>query len=108
MADDQDKSQKTEEPTQRRLDQAHDKGDVVKSTEVSTFVVLTAGALAISIFGRSTAQGFATHFSIFLQQPEQFTMEFNRFGSTVLSATISPATLFIYINRPELSGCEPL
>lgn len=75
MADDQDKSQQTEEPTQRRLDQAHDRGDVVKSTEVSTFVVLTAGALAISIFGRSTAQGFASHFRIFLEQPDQFTMD---------------------------------
>ncbi|HEY5237861.1 MAG TPA: flagellar biosynthesis protein FlhB [Rhizomicrobium sp.] len=75
MADDQDKSQQTEEPTQRRLDQAHDRGDVVKSTEVSTFVVLTGGALAISIFGQSTAQGFASHFRVFLEQPDQFTMD---------------------------------
>ena len=34
MADDRDTSQQTEEPTQKRLDEAHEHGDVVKSTEV--------------------------------------------------------------------------
>ena len=33
-------SQQTEEPTQKRLDQAREHGDVVKSPEVSTFVLL--------------------------------------------------------------------
>jgi len=40
MADDQDKSQQTEEPTAKRLEQAREHGDVVKSTEVTTFVLL--------------------------------------------------------------------
>ena len=40
MADDQDKSQQTEEPTAKRLEQAREAGDVVKSTEVTTFVLL--------------------------------------------------------------------
>jgi len=75
MADTEDKSQQTEEPTQRRLDEAHARGDVVRSTEVSTFVVLSAGALAIAIFGQSSAEGFATHFRIFLEQPDQFTLD---------------------------------
>ena len=49
MAD--DKSQQTEQPTQRRLDQAADKGDIVKSQEVTTFIVLLGGTLSIAIFG---------------------------------------------------------
>ena len=35
MAEDQDKSQQTEEPTAKRLEQARENGDVVKSTEVT-------------------------------------------------------------------------
>ena len=60
MAD--DKSQQTEQPTQRRLDQAADKGDVVKSQEVTTFIVLLGGTLSIAIFGKSTAESFTRMF----------------------------------------------
>ncbi len=48
MAEDAgDDSDKTEEPTQRRLQEAHDKGDVAKSTEVVTFFALAAITLSI-------------------------------------------------------------
>src|ERR1700742_481406 len=59
MADDRDDSQATEEPTAKRLEQARESGDVVKSSEVSTFVVLAGGTLAIAMFGRSTAMSLA-------------------------------------------------
>ena len=57
MADDQDKSQQTEEPTAKRLEQAREHGDVVKSTEVTTFILLGGGTLAIAMFGKYTALG---------------------------------------------------
>ena len=52
MADDQDKSQQTEEPTAKRLEQARESGDVVKSTEVTAFVLLGGATLAIAMFGK--------------------------------------------------------
>lgn len=55
MAEDQDKSDKTEDPTQRRLDQALEHGDVVKSQEVSTWFVIGGGTLALTIFGSSSS-----------------------------------------------------
>ena len=72
MADEKDKSSQTEEPTQKRLTEAHEHGDVVKSTEVSTFIVLAGGTLAIAIFGRSVAVSLATTLRAFLEQPDQF------------------------------------
>jgi flagellar biosynthetic protein FlhB len=75
MADDRDDSQQTEEPTQRRLEEAHKQGDVVHSTEVTTFVILAAGALSLAIFGRSSAESFARHFTIFLSEPDQFAVD---------------------------------
>lgn len=40
MADDTDDEDKTEEPSQRRLDQAIERGDVATSTEINTFAML--------------------------------------------------------------------
>jgi len=71
MADEKDKSTQTEEPTQKRLAEAHEHGDVVKSSEVSTFVVLAGGTLAIAIFGRQAAEGLAATMRLFLEQPDQ-------------------------------------
>ena len=44
MADDTD--DKTEDPTQKRLDDALAKGDVVKSQEVNTWFIIAGGTLA--------------------------------------------------------------
>ncbi len=74
MADEKDKSSQTEEPTQKRLAEAHDHGDVVKSTEVSTFVVLAGGTLAIALFGRSAAESLATTMRMFLEEPDQIAL----------------------------------
>ena len=57
---DQDDSQKTEEPTQRRLDQAREKGQVAKSQEVTHWFMILALALVIGVFGDSFAGGVAS------------------------------------------------
>ncbi|MEI9996516.1 MAG: flagellar biosynthesis protein FlhB [Rhizomicrobium sp.] len=71
MADDRDPSQQTEAPTQKRLEEAREHGDIVKSPEVSAFVLLLGGTLTIMMFGGSTMQGIATAMRVFLEQPEQ-------------------------------------
>ena len=75
MADEQDKSQQTEEPTAKRLEQARESGDVVKSTEVTAFVLLAGGTLAIAMFGHSTAIGIARLLTMFIEQPEQMSVD---------------------------------
>jgi flagellar biosynthesis protein FlhB len=57
MAEDSDK---TEDPTQKRLDDAHAKGDVAKSQEVNTWFVIAGGTLVLSTFSGSTAIGILT------------------------------------------------
>ena len=75
MADDQDKSQQTEEPTQKRLEQARESGDIVKSSEVTSFVLLAGGTLAIAMFGHSTAIGIAKLMTMFIEQPDQLAVD---------------------------------
>ncbi len=51
MAEEGDDGDKTEEPTGRRLEQAHEKGDVAKSQEVTAFFMLGAITLVVSMGG---------------------------------------------------------
>ena len=55
MADDSD--DKTEDPTQKRLDDAHAKGDVAKSQEVNTWFVIAGATLVLSTFSGSIGGG---------------------------------------------------
>ena len=57
MSDDNDASDKTEDPTQKRLDDAHEKGDVAKSQEVNTWFVLAGATLVLSSFSGSIGGG---------------------------------------------------
>src|ERR1017187_1932277 len=75
MADEQDKSQQTEEPTQKRLEQARESGDIVKSSEVTSFVLLAGGTLAIAMFGRSAALAIAPLLTLFIEQPDQMSTD---------------------------------
>jgi flagellar biosynthetic protein FlhB len=72
---DEDKSQQTEEPTAKRLEQARESGDIIKSTEVTSFVLLAGGTLAIAMFGHSMAIGIAKLLSMFIEQPEQMSVD---------------------------------
>src|SRR6266853_96569 len=56
MADD-DASDKTEDPTQKRLDDAHDRGDVAKSQEINTWFVIAGATLILSTFSASIGGG---------------------------------------------------
>src|ERR1700726_3991536 len=57
MADDNDTSDKTEDPTQKRLDDAHDRGDVAKSQEINTWFVNEGPTVVFSTFSGSIGGG---------------------------------------------------
>src|SRR3981189_3941777 len=57
MADDSDAVDKTEDPTQKRLDDAHERGDVAKSQEVNTWFVIAGATLVLSSFSSSIGGG---------------------------------------------------
>ena len=55
MAEDSD-LEKTEQPSQRKLDQAREKGQVARSRELSTFAVLLAGGGTLWFMGTTIMQ----------------------------------------------------
>jgi flagellar biosynthetic protein FlhB len=57
MADEADSDDKQLDPTQKRLDEALERGDVVKSQEINTWFVIAGGTLVMSTFGGSIGSG---------------------------------------------------
>ncbi len=63
MADDQDKSQKTEAATPQKLQEARKKGDVAKSQEIPSWLLLATSVLVMAAFSGP----LASHLSAWLQ-----------------------------------------
>ncbi len=57
MADERDDTERSEDPTQKRLDDALQRGDVAKSQEVNTWFVLAAATLILLSFSGSMSTG---------------------------------------------------
>ncbi|MEW5904127.1 MAG: flagellar biosynthesis protein FlhB [Pseudomonadota bacterium] len=57
MADQDSDLEKTESPSQRRLDKAREEGQVARSRELSTFMVLLAGGAGLWLMGGMLGQG---------------------------------------------------
>jgi flagellar biosynthetic protein FlhB len=58
--EDRHDTERTEEPTQKRLEEAVQRGDVVKSQEVSTWFIIAGATLILVGFSGSMAGGLAT------------------------------------------------
>lgn len=75
MADDTDDAEKTEDPTQKRLKDAHDKGDVPKSQEVSTWFTLVGATLMIAIFAPGAAGSLGDLMKGYIEHAHQIPLD---------------------------------
>jgi flagellar biosynthetic protein FlhB len=62
MAEDRDATEHTEDPTQKRLDEAVKRGDVARSPEINTWFMIAGGALTLMVFAGPMAQTLETSF----------------------------------------------
>jgi len=72
MAEDRDDSQKTEEPSQRRLQEARERGDVPQSREIGHWFMVLAIAIAVFAAGPRMADTVARLLMPFLERTEAF------------------------------------
>ncbi len=72
MAEGQDKDQKTEEPTAKKLSEAKKKGDIPKSQEINTWFIMVAAAFSLVFLAGPAARMLAEyghgHFETLAQQ----------------------------------------
>lgn len=91
MAEEQDDSQKTEEPTQKRLEDARKKGDIVKSQDVASWFSLL-GAAAVIAASAPIAQSLMRPMTSFLDHPHAFRLE-DGGATAVFGATLESLAL---------------
>jgi flagellar biosynthetic protein FlhB len=65
-----DDAQKTEQPTQRRLDQGREKGQVAQSQEVKTWAALAASAFVVAVAAPFAAKLLLPVLTRFIEAPE--------------------------------------
>ena len=69
MSSEEDKSSKTEQPTQKKLDDARRRGQVAKSQEVNHWFMIMAFGLLIGFFGPSVATDIKQAMEPFVAKP---------------------------------------
>jgi len=69
MAEGEDDSEKTEEPTQKRLDDAREKGQTPTSREVNHWIMFLAAAVFLMGLAPTMAEDIAVSMSAFFAQP---------------------------------------
>jgi flagellar biosynthetic protein FlhB len=102
MAEENDDSQKTEEPSQKRLDEAREKGNVAASREVNHWFMIAAATLFVAMLAPATLQDISDALRPFLEMPDQIAADagnlrqvtLQTFGR-LLSATMIPLVLVV-------------
>jgi len=100
--EEQDQSEKTEDPTQKRLDEALKRGDVVKSQEVNTWFVIAGATLVLATFSGGMGMGVTTTLRGLIANSWQINVDgpalprlFEKIGLEVLAAVSIPFLLLI-------------
>ena len=102
MADDKDDTERSEEPTQKRLDEALERGDVVKSQEVNTWFVLAGATLILLSFSGTMSRGVSTMLGGFIGQAHNIPVDgrglmgaMTRLGFETIAAVALPFALLV-------------
>jgi flagellar biosynthetic protein FlhB len=76
MAEEQDDSQKTEDPTSRRLDEARNRGQVANSREVNNLLMLGVFSMSVLLFGGTAAGAIYKAAMPFIESPDMVPADF--------------------------------
>ena len=96
MADDApEQSSKTEDPSQKKLEDAHKKGDVAKSQEVTTWFMLAGSALMFALMAGPTASALTQSLGGLLANADLYEVGGSAFGAffSQLAGTILVVSL---------------
>ena len=78
MAEEEDESQKTEDPTAKKLSKARNKGQVAQSQEVKSWMILLAGTGALAFMAAPMATKIRFSILPFIQSPHTVSVDFNQ------------------------------
>jgi flagellar biosynthetic protein FlhB len=71
----EDQDQKTEEPSGKRLEEAREKGQLIVSREMSTFIILLASFLVFTAFVPMMGLKITNAMRVFIEKPDQISLD---------------------------------
>ena len=89
-----DDDERTEEPTQRRLEQAREKGDIIYSAEVGTALSLLAVTGIVAFMAGPVLAQSARGFIAFLAMPDQFSTDGDALRGIALAIIVKVCGIF--------------
>lgn len=108
MAEEPDLEDKTEDPSQKRLDDAFEKGNVVKSQEVNTWFIIAGATLVLMTFSggmgkelTATMRGLIANSAIITMDGPSLPRLFEKVGVELLAALAVP---FLILMLAALAG----
>ena len=104
MAEEQDRHSKTEEPTQKRLDDARKKGDVVKSQDIAPLASLAAAVSVIMIGGGWMARSITESLLPFIAHPDAIDLQGGGGTSVMQAAVTACAPVMMVLVAAALAG----
>lgn len=93
--EEQDESQKTEEPTAKRREEAHKKGQVAFSREVTSFLILCVLAITISGFAPSMLHNARLLLEPFITRPDSFILDPNGVSDVLMNSILGGLKILI-------------
>ncbi len=100
---DEDDAQKTEEPSDKKLGKARDKGQVAQSMEVKTWAVLSAGAIGLIFMAGDIGNGLRLDLQRFIEAPDMIPSNFEHLHivvadvSTKVALLLAPLMLLLFV-----------
>lgn len=91
-----EQSSKTEDPSDKKLRDAHEKGDVVKSQEVNNWFILGGSALVFGMMAVPTSQSLFNSFRLLLDNAEKYELgsqALNRFWEQLAGSILMVALI---------------
>jgi len=95
MAEGEDDSQKTEDPTQKRLSEGRKKGQVATSREVNHWLIITAGMLLIMMYVPGMMQNISDLLYRFIESPGQLPTDFANLRGLMKALVLSMVQIML-------------
>jgi len=89
----EDDAQKTEDPTDKKLSKARQKGQVAQSMEIKTWSVLFAGGIGLMFMSRDIAGDLRLHVQRFIEAPDMMPMDFEHLRLVIADLSLNVAII---------------
>jgi flagellar biosynthesis protein FlhB len=93
MSDEPDDTQKTEDATPKKISQARERGNVARSQEINTWLMLFAGAILVGTMAPGLMDDIRLLMFMFIERPHEFAVDKGNLGDLMSDVVISVAKI---------------